>query len=156
MREINFRGKRTDNGEWVEGYITRRPSAIQYGAHYSPWFIDVPPRNPDDSGGLYNVDGSTVGQFTGLEDCNGARIFEGDIVKTHYANAANTDFVELVVFNGGKYCAMAQLQGGGRMYAPLADGVPHVFRDRSVYMDRVEVIGNVHDNPELLEREAAE
>lgn len=156
MREIIFRGKRTDNGEWVEGYLTPRPSAIQYGAHYSPWFIDVPPSDPDDSGGFYNVERETVGQFTGLADINGTRIFEGDIVKTHYANAKKADFVELVVFHNGKYCGMAKLQGNGRIFAPLADGVPHDPRDYSVYMDRAEVIGNIHDNPELLnEREDA-
>lgn len=85
MREILFRGKRIDNGEWVEGYLTRRPSAIQYGAHYSPWFIDKPPRDPDDNGDIYNVDGETVGQFTGRNDKNGKKIFEHDIVK--YQNA---------------------------------------------------------------------
>lgn len=145
MREIIFRGKPTAN-EWVYGGLDN--------------YDETKPRIlTKDRGGLWNIGvrAETVGQFTGLTDKNGKRIFEGDIVKTHYANAKKADFVELVVFHCGKFCGMAKLQGGGRMYAPLADGVPHDPRDRSVYMDRVEVIGNIYDNPELLaEREDGE
>ena len=131
MRKILFRGKQVDNGEWVEGYLTRRPSAIQYGAHYSPWFIDKPPSDPDDSGGFYNVDCETVGQFTGLTDRKGNRIFEGDIVK---------------------------YDGDGIYRIGYVDGVYRLFNAKGRYSVSVhnnysylEVIGNIHDNPELLE-----
>ena len=67
-------------GRWVEGYIVRHPSAIQIGNDYSPWYIHVPPVDPDDNGGVFNVLPSTVGQYTGLTDKNGKRIFEGDII----------------------------------------------------------------------------
>lgn len=93
MREILFRGfhpcdgpetivvdGEKVNGEWVEGYIVRHPSAIQIGNDYSPWYIHVPPVDPDDNGGVFNVLPSTVGQYTGLTDKNGKRIFEGDII----------------------------------------------------------------------------
>lgn len=146
MREILFRGKRTDNGEWWEGDL------MHMGKRFS---IRRPKPHDPINYKFYYVDPATVGQFTGLTDKNGVQIFEGDIVKTHYANAKKADFVELVVFHGGKFCGMAKLQGGGRIFAPLADGVPHVEQDKSIYMDRVEVIGNIHDNPELIEREGA-
>ena len=68
-------------GRWVEGYIVKHPSAIQIGNDYSPWYIHVPPVDPDDNGGVFNVLPSTVGQYTGLTDKNGKRIFEGDIVR---------------------------------------------------------------------------
>lgn len=93
MREILFRGFHPCNGletvvvdgekvkgKWVEGYIVKHPSAIQIGNDYSPWYIHVPPVDPDDNGGVFNVLPSTVGQYTGLTDQNGKRIFEGDII----------------------------------------------------------------------------
>ena len=93
MREILFRGFHPCDGQeiivvdgekvkgkWVEGYIVKHPSAIQIGNDYSPWYIHVPPVDPDDNGGVFNVIPSTVGQYTGLKDKNGKRIFEGDII----------------------------------------------------------------------------
>lgn len=132
MREIIFRGKRTDNGEWVEGYMTRRPSAIQYGAHYSPWFIDVPPQDPDDSGGFYNVERETIGQFTGLTDINGQRIFEGDIV----------------AYRGDEYGVIEYDVESARFCVTFDTWITDFDH---LYGKELEVIGNIHDNPELLE-----
>ena len=94
MREILFRGFHPCDGpdtivvdgekvkgRWVEGYIVKHPSAIQIGDDYSPWYIHVPPVDPDDNGGVFNVLPSTVGQYTGLTDKNGKRIFEGDTLR---------------------------------------------------------------------------
>ena len=70
MREILFRGKRVDNGEWVEGLLAR----------YNPKF---PSANIlDEFEILTPVKTKTIGQYTGLKDKNGKKIFEGDIVKT--------------------------------------------------------------------------
>lgn len=93
MRELLFRGFHPCDGpdtivvngekvkgKWAEGYIVKHPSAIQIGNDYSPWYIHVPPVDPDDNGGVFNVLPSTVGQYTGLTDKNGKRIFEGDII----------------------------------------------------------------------------
>lgn len=93
MREILFRGfhpcdgpetivvdEEKVKGRWVEGYIVKHPSAIQIGNDYSPWYIHVSPVDPDDNGGVFNVLPSSVGQYTGLTDKNGKRIFEGDII----------------------------------------------------------------------------
>lgn len=94
MRELLFRGFHPCDGpdtivvegekvkgRWVEGYIVKHPSAIQIGDDYSPWYIHVPPVDPDDNGGVFNVLPSTVGQYTGLTDRTGKQIFEGDILK---------------------------------------------------------------------------
>ena len=87
-RETLFKAKRL-NGEWVEGYLVKYPSAIQVG-DCSPWYIQVPPVDPDDSGGKYNVDPSTVCEWTGLKDKNGKRIFEGDNVYDPHENSIYT------------------------------------------------------------------
>lgn len=66
MREILFKAKRKDNKEWAEGYICKHPSAVQVGDH-SPWYIHVPPVDPDKNGGVYNIDPATVCQYTGKQ-----------------------------------------------------------------------------------------
>jgi len=79
MREILFRGKRVDNGEWAYGYLVKHPSAVQVGES-SPWCIHVPPMDPDDSGRMCWVDPETIGQYTGIIDKHGEKIFEGDLL----------------------------------------------------------------------------
>ena len=137
MREILFRGIRTDNGEWVEGYLTKRPSSVQIGCS-SPWYIDVPPRDPDDAGGTYNVFPETVGQYTGLTDKNGTRIFEGDICRN-----IKTGEVVSVRWHG----TMA-----GYVWSKRKDNCQNLFDFGELFRayDKYEVIGNIYDNPELL------
>ena len=139
MREILFRGKRTDNGEWVEGYVAKRPDAIQFEeGPYSPWYIDKPPKDPDDYGGVYSIDPETVGQFTGLEDRNGARIFEGDVV--------------MLIFTSGQHKGKVVFHNGGFCVEALENFVS--LQKTPVY--EFERLGNIHDNPELLEKEDGE
>ncbi|MGN1303759.1 MAG: YopX family protein [Oscillospiraceae bacterium] len=145
-REILFRGKRTDNGEWVEGYVGTAFTIDENRKVKSRHFTVL------DCLGCSSqviVLDETVGQYTGLTDKNGKRIFEGDIVKTHYANAEKSDFIEQIVFHNGKFCAYFSNQLC-KQWVNLYDGTEHLPQDKSVYMDSVEVIGNIYDNPELL------
>ena len=74
MREILFRAKRLDNGEWIEGLpVPRRPDSNQmaYRVEDSDWRL-----------GIVNINPSTLCQFTGLLDKNGERIWEGDVVNS--------------------------------------------------------------------------
>ena len=136
MREILFRGKRIDNGEWVEGaflndrdgafYICPAVSDISYGDNGNRRRI----------GCWYSVDSSTVGEYTGLADKNGKKIFERDIVK--FKTTAD-DFNCLYIRWCNEY---------GRFVASTKYNV------RSYPMDKsweYEIIGNIHDNSELLE-----
>lgn len=124
MREILFRGKRKDNGEWVFGDLVHFPDRTKIDTHKNgqPW------RG-------YDVDPDTVGQFTGLTDGHGKRIFEGDIVRNADGYLFSAQYPFAVKFCDGNFCGDA----GGFVYISGEE-----FR-------YCEVIGNIHDNPELLE-----
>ena len=125
MREILFRGKRVDNDEWVEGHLYRI-------SEKSNPFILLRNRCTES----HEVFSNTVGQYTGLTDKNGKKIFEGDIVKcrttTYEIRGYITYSAEYV-----RYLCMAKWQ------------TPYTMDERFEY----EVIGNIYDNPELLEEE---
>ena len=70
MREILFRAKREDNGEWVYGYYVRMPDAA--GSVHRMY---VPAENPDESNHVFYIDPQTVDRYTGLTDKNGAKIY---------------------------------------------------------------------------------
>lgn len=101
MREILFRGKRTYNGEWVEGHYYKAKVYRTNGELCD--YITVP--NLDEyiiPSPKYVVDASTIGQYTGLKDKNGTKIFEGDIVKCVDANNGGS-FTAVVSFGNPNY-----------------------------------------------------
>ena len=135
MRENLFRGKRRDNGEWVYGslFVGFKKSYI------CPEAIAM--YNFDGAlclGGFVEVDPSTVGQYTGLKDKNGKRIFEGDILGSRYDNLYPDDVAIEVVkwFRNG-------------WYIQQENNLPDALCEYGV-LPYSEVIGNVHDNPDLL------
>lgn len=144
MREIRFRGKRKDNGEWVEGYYENFNSDLHY--IYTGFAeTDVDSIYPD----CFKVIPETVREYTGLCDKNGNMIFEGDIIHSFYANCKINEHIEKVVFCDGSF--KAESAKGGFFAKISGQGSPkHLPNDTSVYMIECEVIGNIHDNPELL------
>lgn len=137
MREILFRGKRLADGEWAFGNLDVKPDSR------------IAIITPDDTliGKYGRVDPSTVGQFTGLRDLYGTRIFEGDIVTFLAYDAFSRSacaFFGVVVFRDGAFWALTSPTFEFR-YAltEILDGEGAEDYD-------TKVIGNVHDNPERL------
>lgn len=128
MREILFRGKRLDNGEWVQGYYLQN--------YEGPYICFIKGAYICDAGALTEpVYPETVGQYTGLTDKNGKKIFEGDVVKDAYVLGKVIYNTEQEDFDGA----------ASFMIDDIFDG-PQSYR----FWSSVEVIGNIHDNPELI------
>lgn len=134
-REILFRGKTRDEKEWIEGF---------YAVFSNTPFIGAPNRY----GTMLwqSVISKTVGQFTGLTDKNGKRIFEGDILHI-VSYTCDYDFKTSV---GAKYGYTSGLYVDGDFDGGDFNEIGFAFDYWSNEDAEVEVIGNIHDNPELL------
>ena len=135
MREILFKAKRIDNGEWVEGYYRRIP-CMRLLEHY------IMPQNPKNRMEQYAINLDTLCQYTGLTDKNGVKIWENDILKANL----DDDFAEDTTYEWVKW---------------YESGF-YTYEDNSLVSildiwdtENFEVCGNVFDNPELLGNNSA-
>lgn len=138
MREILFRGKGKNNGEWVYGSLIHRTE--YYGGNCDDYFILQGGEFDYDIYDAFEVDPETVGQFTGLTDKNGVKIFEGDVVSTDIERP-----YLIVKFRDG--CFMFNCNDGGEDYYDIM--LPILNEPQTQYKYG-EVIGNIFDNTELL------
>lgn len=153
-REILFRGKRVDNGEWIYGDLLT-PTDIM-----DVWEIS----ENTGMGDRYEIDPETVGQFTGLTDKNGTKIFEGDVFVPYYVtpNGEVTEELDHDSLGIIKWGTAAYVFGKGqqgpdfpiRAYvATEFDYYLPNFGEVYKYSNNIalgEVIGNIFDNPKLL------
>jgi uncharacterized phage protein (TIGR01671 family) len=121
MRKILFRGKQVDNGEWVYGYL--------YITHDGEYEISCYDSETNIERITYIVVPETVGQFTGLTDKSGKKIFEGDI-----GWDCHNECYGVVEFSDGKFSYVWE----------------NICTDLYEVSNDVDFIGNIHDNPELL------
>lgn len=127
MREILFRGKQKAGDYWICGDL-RQWSETRKG------ILDYT------FGGTREVYPETIGQFTGLTDKSGKKIFEGDIVKI-------PDDYDTYGLNAGEIYVINFMLGGFRLKPKYRNTVGFWLEDDG----ELEIIGNIHDNPELLE-----
>ena len=143
MREILFRGKTKaitgcpynngkPDGEWVFGYVFSDLGAMKIRQYET----DRPECND------YEVDPKTVGQYTGVTDKNGTKIFEGDIIEGHRSSQWNHELMRCVItYNRDHFEARYYPRGIHDNY----------FTYKTMFSKDVVVIGNIYDNPDLME-----
>ena len=134
MREILFRGKDPKEGGWVTGYYT-----VMWGV---PHIVDVCNENL-----AYGVIPESIGQYTGVEDKNGVGIYEGDILRREFTDPVEDSGVD-VCHAWVEYRNDNTHGSGFFLIDPEYGGVDTLDL---VNCREFRVVGNIHDNPELLE-----
>lgn len=158
MRQIKFRGKRLDNGEWRVGsllniedtyfIIENDDFSFDYRDESAHFWFDAQE---------YEVDPNTIGQFTGLYDKNGKEIYEGDLLRYLPVRQDKWDeenFVANEVFFHGNDCCDMHIgwQMNRRHFQGHICGTSENPQMKPSTTAQMEVIGNIHDNPELIKR----
>ena len=132
--EIKFRGKRVDNGGWVYGYYFETPLTDENSGTKpdAGWYFLTGEKRHCISvdGVVYVVDPATIGQFSGICNLTGHEIYKGDVL-------CDDDGYYLVEFTEGRFVAILDFHSAVPIEIQLSDAL-------------AEVIGNIHDNPELL------
>ena len=144
MREIMFRAKTIKGGQWIEGDLFRAGTELSDGKFAISYWDD------EDGWMNENVQSGTIGQFTGLKDKKGTEIFEGDIVEcVSWNEYFSKDGQPMEPFRRKMYVDFRK--GGFKMVEPM----PEPMKDNEwdiIFNGDIEIIGNIYDNPELINK----
>ena len=157
MRELIFRGKRLDNGEWVQGYYAQGVWYVDEKEMHIIFPTDVAFYPHCEISNYEIVDPETVGQYTGLTDKNGTKIFEGDILEVKNKITYNT-VVKYGEYTPDYFIKLLELNRGtattSKFYGLYCETLNEEHKELVITNSTqyLKVIGNIHDNPELLER----
>ena len=161
MREILFRAKRTDNGEWVGGFY------IYDYAHDAHFIFKnqlicpncINDRRTDYSLCDYEIDPKTLCQYTGLKDKNGNRIWENDIVSCEHEKYPDDNPLEVYPLSPDpikykrNYAVEFINTGSSYGYRLRNRSIHFMITGNVIYNHKIEVIGNIFDTPELLKEQ---
>ena len=141
MSLILFRGKRIDNGEWVEGWLMKYEYHKMYIHCYYPCPVALWKQ--------HEIQTETIGQFTGLTDKMLVKIFEGDILKyTKHPGYSMKSCLMTICFDRNRACF------GYQSTDSIHPDYIHPFSDHDELdydvLNHCKIIGNIHDNPELI------
>ena len=155
MREILFRAKRKDNGEWVEGYFAKGKWYLDEKERFAILPLDLSFYPYCEISEWIEIDPETLCQFTGMMDKNGNRIWESDIVSCEHEKFQNGDPVEQYPFpeiiKYRRNYAVEFINTGSNYWYRLRNKSIHfMLTGNVIYNHKIEVIGNIFDNTELL------
>ena len=151
MREIKFRGKDTKTGEWRYGYYCVQHiqdeadnGHVSVGYQHVHVIFNDEPGHRHKNGYWHEVLCNTIGQFTGRKDLHFDEIYDGDIVRDHSDPMGDGD-VGVVVYDAER--AIFSI----RYYSGTGESITYGMYDCK--QKELEIIGNIHDNPELLKED---
>lgn len=147
-RGIRFRGKRCSDGKWVYGFYAESNYSWKGHKPHKSWIVS----NAISNGGFFNILGryavkdNTIGQFTGLYDKNGKEVYEGDILKVECTDGSSIYKIVRFVPEKAAFCMANtfEIKDEGRW------DIWSCVSQRGIKEIEASVIGNIHDNPELL------
>ena len=156
-REILFRGKRVDNGEWIEGYLfddgLPKPKRFFIGGFGIYEYDGIPNQWAINRQDFTEVDPDTICQYTGLTDKNGKKIFEGDILRGFqypFCHDGEYNYYAEIIFANCSFMTYTH-KNPSSCVRGISDGNTELIE--CWVSEDWEVIGNIYDNPELLDEE---
>mgnify|MGYP001556066900 CR=1 FL=1 len=152
MREILFRAKRVDNGEWIEGNYVK--AELIHDEGYEHYIIETMRH-----GKTYEIDPKTLCQYTGLKDKNGNRIWENDIVSCEHEKYPDDNQLEVYpllpdpIKYKRNYAVEFINTGSSYGYRLRNKSIHFMLTGNVIYNHEIEVLGNIFDNPEMLKEQ---